>query len=351
MLFRRDDLADRLYLTIKGKVLLEEIEKTVDAGAMIGETGIFSPFQKRTASAICATNLETWYIRRDQLMTVLRTNPSGLFALIQLSLKRFIVNLTESMVEKQRIESELKIASTIQHSMLPTDFPDTREYAIYASMTPARDVGGDFYDFFHINEDTVCLVIGDVSGKGVPASLFMVTALTLFRSLAPLAKTPKKTLERINNTLCTGNEECMFATVFCAFLNLKTGKLEYANGGHNPPLLYRKKKRFGYMQPEHGMLLGGIPDIKYVRETTTLHPGDTIFLYTDGITEAMDAKNTMYGPERLKEKLNRVAGKNPAETGKAVIRDVKVFVKKAPRSDDITLLALQFRARRRVRKQ
>ena len=351
ILFRRDDRADRLYLTIKGRVLLEEIGKTVGPGSMIGETGIFSPFQKRTASAVCTTDLETWSINRSELMTVLRTYPSGLFALIQLSLKRFIVNLTESMVQKQRIESELKIASTIQHSMLPADFPDTREYSLYASMKPARDVGGDFYDFFHIDENTLCMVIGDVSGKGVPASLFMVTALTLFRSIAPLAGTPEKTLARVNNALCQGNEECMFATVFCAFLNISTGTLFYANGGHNPPLLYRKGKRFGYMQPERGMLLGGMPGIKYVKEKTTLRTGDTLFLYTDGITEAMDRKNRMYGSERLKDQLNRLTGKKPEDTGKGVIRDVKSFVKKAPQSDDVTLLTLQFKAKKRSRKR
>ncbi|MDR1136872.1 MAG: SpoIIE family protein phosphatase, partial [Synergistaceae bacterium] len=212
-------------------------------------------------------------------------------------LHAYILNLGAVTAEKERIGAELSVAANIQASMLPRvfpPFPGHREIDLYASMRPAKEVGGDFYDFFLVNDRTLAAVIADVSGKGVPAALFMVVAKTLIKSYALSARSPGEVFAAVNNALCENNETSMFVTAFMGFLDLKTGEFVYVNAGHNPPLLSRGG-RFGYMKPESGFVLAAVEDVGYREGSVTLDKGDILFLYTDGVTEAADRREELFG--------------------------------------------------------
>jgi serine phosphatase RsbU (regulator of sigma subunit) len=342
VLFRKEDNADKIYYIKNGSIRLEEINKVVGKDEIIGETGIFSPFHKRTASAICETDVEAYTLSQEKINELLYKYPSLLFVLIQLSIRRVIVNLTETVTEKERIESELKIAHSIQTSILPKIFPDKKEFNIFAMMEPAKEVGGDFYDFFFIGENKFCFVIGDASGKGIPAALFMVISKTLIRTEALRDLPPDEILFRVNNILYPNNDECMFVTTFCAILDLKTGELQFANAGHNPPLLYIGDHNFEFLDMDHGFVLGGMPDFKYTCQKLSLKPGGIIFLYTDGVTEAMDKEESLFSDERLKKTLSELTDTNVEGIITDIIDKLKHFTGETPQSDDITMLALKF---------
>lgn len=265
------------------------------------------------------------------------------FDMMRKSLKDYIRNLTETTAAKERIQSELKVATNIQASLLPRifpAFPTHHEFDVFASMVPAKEVGGDFYDFFFIDDKSLCFLIADVSDKGVPAALYMMVAKTLLKSEGQRLKEPARILESVNRTLAMDNDACMFATVFLAILNTSTGELLFSNAGHNPPLLMSAGgARYLTMQP--GLMIGPIEDTVYTTESIMLQPGDTLFLYTDGVTEAKNLQDQLYGESRLQAAFQNVADADLKEIIAHISADVAKHANSAPQSDDITMLALR----------
>lgn len=260
-------------------------------------------------------------------------------------LKLYIENLRVTTAEKERIESELKIAHKIQISMLPRifpPFPSRPELSIYATIEPAREVGGDLYDFFFIDEHRFCFFIGDVSGKGVPAALFMVIAKSLLRTQALQGSPVDEILFKVNNLLCSDNEEMMFVTLFLGILDTRTGELDFANAGHNPPLLARYSAAFEYMRPRRGFVMAGMENFRFRRETLQLGPADALFLYTDGVTEAMDIDGQQFSDQRLKDVLAELSAVPEKQIIASVRQEIGAFVKQAPQSDDIAMLVIRY---------
>ena len=248
---------------------------------------------------------------------------------------------------RQRIETELNVATQIQADMLPRifpAFPERPEFDIYASMTPAKEVGGDFYDFFLVDDDHLAMVIADVSGKGVPAALFMVIAKTLLKNAAQTGLSPGAVLEKVNNQLCENNEAEMFVTVWLGLYQISTGKLTAANAGHEYPAIRRSGGGFELVKDRHGFVLAGMENARYREYELELGPGDTLFVYTDGVAEATDAADTLYGTERMLSALNTSPESGPEELLTAVRSDIDRFVGDAPQFDDITMLAIQRKA-------
>lgn len=245
---------------------------------------------------------------------------------------------------RQRIETELNVATQIQADMLPRifpAFPERPEFDIYASMTPAKEVGGDFYDFFLVDDDHLAIVIADVSGKGVPAALFMVITKTLIKNAAQTGLSPKAVLEKVNNQLCENNEAEMFVTVWLGFFEISTGRLTAANAGHEYPAIRRAGGKFELWKDKHGFVLAGMENARYREYELELGEEDTLFVYTDGVTEATNASNTLYGTERMLQALNRCQNAAPEGILQDVKQDIGHFVGNAPQFDDITMLAIQ----------
>jgi len=266
------------------------------------------------------------------------------FESMRTSLKDYIRDLTETTAAKERIQSELKVATDIQASLLPRvfpAFPERSEFDIFASMDPAKEVGGDFYDFFFLDDNNLCFLIADVADKGVPAALYMMVAKTLLKSEGQRLREPDAMLTSVNRILAADNERCMFATVFCAILDVSTGQLRYANAGHNPPVILDSNGlRFLAMKAE--LMLGPVPGTEYHTARLRLQAGDTIFLYTDGVTEAKDPRERLYGEQALREALAKVAGQDPATIIHSIRDDLRRHAAGAPQSDDVTMLALKF---------
>ena len=261
-------------------------------------------------------------------------------------MERYIDDLSRVTAEKQRIGAELDIATRIQASMLPTifpAFPDREEFDIYATMDPAKEVGGDFYDFFMVDDDHLAIVVADVSGKGVPAALFMVIGKTLIKDHTEKDKDLGEVFSEINNLLCESNSEELFITAFEAVLNLKTGELRYVNAGHEMPFIYKKNEEFKPYKIKPGFVLAGMEDMRYRSGVMTLEPGDKIFQYTDGVTEATDSDSKLFGMERLEASLNKVKDKDVTDILKSVKKDIDEFVNVAPQFDDITMLCLEYK--------
>ena len=264
------------------------------------------------------------------------------------NLKTYMENLRETTAAKERIESDLRIAAEIQASMLPRTFPafpNRKEVDIFATMEPAKEVGGDFYDFFFIKENKLCFLIGDVSGKGVPAALFMAATRTLLKTAALRDISPEEILFQVNNTLCPDNDTCMFATIACAILNTETGEVELANAGHNPPLICSGDRGFEFVDVPKGIAAGVMEDIGYEKIKLTLKPHDIIFLYTDGVTEAMNPEGELFSEERLRQCLSELKPKDAENVINLVRPEIATFVREALQADDITMLALEFKGK------
>ena len=247
--------------------------------------------------------------------------------------------------EKQRIESELSMAANIQLSMLPKDFSEFSNrdlFDLHATMKPAKEVGGDFYDFFMTDETHLALIMADVSGKGVPAALFMVMGKTILRSAINADKDFSEIMVDVNKLLCSNNENGLFITVWAALLDLETGELTFCNAGHNPALLYHHDGEFEYLAKRHGTAMGLMDFVQYKHSTITMEPGDKLYLYTDGITEAQKIDEEMYGKERLLKCLNLHKDLSPKESLAAVKADVDEFVNGAEQFDDITMMMVQY---------
>jgi sigma-B regulation protein RsbU (phosphoserine phosphatase) len=246
------------------------------------------------------------------------------------------------------VRNDLNTAARIQQSILPQTFPpfpDRAEFDIYARMTPAKEVGGDFYDFFFIDHDRLAFVIGDVSGKGVPAAIFMAVSRTLLKAIATQVVNPGESLRRINSMLIPESSGRMFVTIFYGVLNTRTGEVQFSFGGHNPPYIKRKEGRVERLNHESGFLLGMLDDMEYDVHKIVLHPGDTILLYTDGVTEAMNDREELFEESRLESSLQRLNGAPLEEMLEGINADLMKFAAGAPQADDITMLALQYKGK------
>ncbi len=342
-IFKSGDPADRMFYIHKGAIRLVEIDKVIKAGEIIGEMGIFSPFKSRTASAVCEEDLEAFTMGRDEVIKFFGREPNMAIELIQLSIKRFIENLKAETAARERIESELRIAHDIQASMLPAVFPQRDEFDIYALMDPAKEVGGDFYDFFFIDDRRLCLVIGDVSGKGVPAAMFMAITKTLIKNEARRCKRTDEILANVNSIIVPDNQSCLFVTVFCAVLDLTTGELQYCNAGHNPPLLIRATGEVEFIKSAKGFVVGVMEHCACNHNVLTLAPGDAVFLYTDGVTEAMDPEQKQFSEARLQGYLDKMKKLGMRQIVECMRAKIMEFSRGAAQSDDITMLALKYR--------
>jgi sigma-B regulation protein RsbU (phosphoserine phosphatase) len=278
---------------------------------------------------------------RDEVGTLTRA-----FVSMNGALKEYVRDLTETTAAKERIQSELRVATDIQASLLPRifpAFPDREEFDIFATMDPAKEVGGDFYDFFFIDERNLCFLIADVADKGVPAALYMMVAKTLLKTEAQHCGEPDRILATVNNILAADNENCMFVTVFCAILDTASGEVRFANAGHNPPLL-KDCRGISYLAPKAGFVLGPIPESVYETECLTLSPGDVLFLYTDGVTEAKNRQSELFGEQRLLEAMGRAPGDVLTDLLQFLRAEVTRHADGAEQSDDVTMLAIRYRA-------
>ena len=286
----------------------------------------------------------------NNLSTIKSKNEIGQLALDTIDLAKEIDNYTHQIAaitaEKERIGTELSLASRIQESMLPNDFPafpDRNDFDIYASMNPAKEVGGDFYDFLMIDDDHLYIVIADVSGKGVPAALFMMASRIVLANNAMSGKSPAEILQETNEAICRHNKEEMFITVWIGILDLSTGILTAANAGHEYPIIMQKGGRYEMLKDKHGFVVGGMEDIKYTNYEIRLTPGAKLFVHTDGLTEATNSETKMFGEARIIASLNEDCSLSPKQTLNKVMADVDDFVKDAEQFDDLTMLCLEYR--------
>ena len=258
----------------------------------------------------------------------------------------YVENLTAITAEKERIGAELSIASTIQANSIPDvfpAFPERHEFDIYASMDPAKEVGGDFYNFLLIDDDHLAMVIADVSDKGVPAALFMMVTNIMICDRAQMGGSPSEILSFVNNNICEHNRADMFVTVWLGILEISTGKLTAANAGHEYPVIYRKGRRFDLFKDNHGLVLGGFPGAKYKDYEIRLKQGDKLFLYTDGLPEATNGEGEMFTVDRMIEALNEYKEGSPQEILGGVRSSVNEFVGDAPQFDDLTMLCFELK--------
>ena len=276
-------------------------------------------------------------------MEVLAVALSDMFA----DMKLYMTDLLKVTKEKERIGAELNVATQIQADMLPRifpPFPDRSEFDIYATMQPAKEVGGDFYDFFMLDEDHLGLVMADVSGKGVPAALFMVIAKTLIKNRAQMGGSPAEVLAYVNEQLCEGNDAELFVTVWFAILELSTGKGIAANAGHEHPVLRRSGGDYELVVYRHSPAVATLPGIRFREHEFELHPGDRVFVYTDGVPEAINEKEEDYGPDRMLAALNSCPPDTPMdETLRLVREDLDRFAGQMPQFDDVTMMAIDYR--------
>ncbi|MBR0075622.1 MAG: SpoIIE family protein phosphatase [Synergistaceae bacterium] len=262
------------------------------------------------------------------------------------SLKDYINNLAYITAEKERISTELNVATQIQADMLPRifpAFPERKEFDIYASMNPAKEVGGDFYDFFFIDDKHLALVMADVSGKGVPAALFMVISKTLIKTRALMGGTPSEILYDVNNQLCEGNDAGLFVTVWLGILDIETGKITAANAGHEYPALKRvDNTSFELLKDKHTPAVATIEEIRFKNYEIELTPGDVLFIYTDGVAEATNSSEELYGTDRMIKDLNKYTDSKIDELLINMKKEVDKFTGDAPQFDDITMLGLRY---------
>ena len=275
--------------------------------------------------------------------------PAGIFACFIISLAVHYIRAAKERqkleLEKERITTELELATRIQVSALPKEIPNEKEFVLYASMVPAKEVGGDFYDYYPIDDDHWLFVIADVSGKGVPGALFMMVTSALIHHVAVSASetNPALILQKVNNEICLRNPADMFITVWLGILELSTGKLTAANAGHEYPIIKKAGEEFELLKDKHGLVVGAMEGVRYKPYVIQLEPGAKFFVYTDGIAEATNAHNELYGTERLVRVLRKYGEAAPAEILHEVDAAVNEFVGEAPQFDDMTMLCLEYR--------
>ncbi len=267
------------------------------------------------------------------------------FILMRQELNKNIQDLVRITASNQKIESELNIAREIQLGMVPKtfpSFPEYKEFDLYATLKPAKEIGGDLYDFFLIDDDHMCFTLGDVSDKGIPAALFMVVTRTLIRTLSEKMDSPSKMMKDINNVLSADNPRSMFVTLVVGILNIRTGEITYANGGHNPPVVMPSDKEVFFKTGANEPLVGAMPGMSYSDISLTLLPGESFFLYTDGVNEAMNSNGEQYSNEKLLFQLSCDKDKPVNELIESVLTSIREHSKQAPQSDDIAMLIIRY---------
>ena len=287
-----------------------------------------------------AFRMEDAYRTGDEIQ-VLAEN----FEALSLKTLQYIDEVKRVTAEKERIGAELNVATQIQADMLPRifpAFPERKEFDLYASMNPAKEVGGDFYDYFLIDDDHLAIVMADVSGKGVPAALFMVIAKTLIKNRAQMGGTCSEILSDVNEQLCEGNEAELFVTVWLAIVEISTGKGIASNAGHEHPALKHKDGEFELITYKHSPAIATMPGMKFRQHEFQLLPGDILFVYTDGVAEATDANDTLFGPERMLKALNREKDAHAKKIVENMAAGIDDFVEDAPQFDDITMLCFEY---------
>ena len=260
--------------------------------------------------------------------------------------RKMVLEQKGMVAKSTRIETELGLAARIQADMLPSDFPpfpERKDLDIYAEMDPAKEVGGDFYDFFLIDEDHLGLVIADVSGKGVPGALFMMSSMILLRNCAMTGQSPAQVLEAVNKQICENNREQMFVTVWLGVLDLRSGLLTAANAGHEYPVFMQPGGRFELFRDKHGFVIGGMEGMHYKEYEVQLEPGSKLFVYTDGVPEATSAAQELFGTERMLEALNQTPGADAQEILRSVHASVDRFVGNAEQFDDLTMMCVEYK--------
>ena len=263
---------------------------------------------------------------------------------MEIDMNEYVVNLRKMTEDRTRIKSELELAESIQSNMLPSifpAFPERSEFDIYALMDPAREVGGDFYDFFLIDKDHLAMVIADVSGKGIPAALFMMMSKILVKNYVTTGSSPAEALAAVNNTICQNNTNDMFVTIWLGILTISTGKIIAANAGHEYPILQRAGGQFEVIKDKHGFVVGSMPNLKYSEYEIDFHTGDTLFVYTDGLPESTNSANEQFGLDRILEVLNSEPDGEVEDLFVSMGVAVAEFVQDAEQFDDLTMLALK----------
>ena len=267
------------------------------------------------------------------------------FAMLSGKTLEYISTVRQVTAEKERIGAELSLATRIQADMLPTiypAFPDRPEFDIFASMAPAKEVGGDFYDFFLVDDDHLCVFIADVSGKGVPAALFMMASMIILANNAQMGKSPAQILNDTNSAICANNREEMFVTVWMGILEISTGKLTAANAGHEYPIIKLPGGKYELLKDKHGFVIGGMNGARYKEYELQLTPGSKLFLYTDGVPEATSGDKELFGTERMLEALNASPDASPKEALEGMRKAVDGFVLDAEQFDDLTMVCLEY---------
>ena len=284
-------------------------------------------------------HMEETYKTKDEIEVLAKA-----FAALSNRTRDYIDQITQITAEKERIGAELALATRIQADMLPNifpPFPERSEFDIYATMTPAKEVGGDFYDFFLIDDDHLGMVMADVSGKGIPAALFMMMSKILVNNYAMMGGSPAKVLEQTNAQICKNNDEEMFVTVWFGVLEISTGRVTAANAGHEYPILRRADGEFELFKDKHGFVIGGMEGMRYKEYEFQIERGGTLFLYTDGVAEATNADNKMFGLDRMLAALNQNPDASPEKLLHTMKQAVDAFAGDAPQFDDLTMLGLK----------
>ena len=315
------------------KTLVEPINRITDAAVLYTEDRKDGKHETEHFSKL---NIRTG----DEL-----ENLAFVMADMEQDLSLYEEHLTEVTAEKQRIDTELSLATRLQAGSLPhvyPPFPDKDEFELYASMNPAKEVGGDFYDYFLVDEDHLALVIGDVSGKGVPAALFMMVSKMIIQLYAKEQIPPSEVLRKVNDSLVKGNVEEMFVTVWLGILELSTGKMTCANAGHEYPILCQDGGAFELFRDRHGFVIGAMEDLVFTDYVITLQPGDWLFVYTDGVPEASDERNVLFGNDRTTAALNKCKPTDTKALIEQVQQEIDIFCGETPQADDITMLSLHY---------
>ena len=289
-------------------------------------------------------------MRDEKLSSVIKNRDeigqlAGAIDQMEEQIQSYVEKITFITAEEEKMKTELSLAARIQLEALPGNFPafpERNEFDIYASMKPAKDVGGDFYDFFLVDDDHLCLVIADVSGKGIPAALFMMVSRTILANIAMMGMSPREVLEKTNDAICANNNEEMFVTVWLGILEISTGKVTAANAGHEYPVLKKPGRDFEILIDKHGFVVGGMENVKYKEYEFNMEPGAMLFLYTDGLPEATNKEETMFGVELMMDALNESLDLSPKEILDHMKERVDGFVGSAPQFDDLTMLSLEY---------
>ena len=316
-------------------------------GALTVSKRIVKPLETMTQRVISLGGEDLQFMMEDTYRTGDEIEAlAESFATLSARTLEYVDQVRKVTAEKERIGAELTLATQIQASMLPhifPAFPERSEFDIFASMDPAKEVGGDFYDYFLIDDDHLCMVIADVSGKGVPAALFMMASKIILQSVAMMGLSPAGILQRTNEAICSNNEAQMFVTVWLGILELSTGKLTAANAGHEFPAIRKPNGDFELYRDKHGFVIGGMDGVRYREYELQLEPGSKLFVYTDGVAEATSAEKELFGTERMIDALNTDPKAAPQEILKNVRASVDGFVKEAEQFDDLTMLCVEYK--------